>query len=250
MSLDGCADLVARGDPDRFDALMAMPRAARARLLPLFAFHIEISRAPWASREAMICEMRLQWWRDIITEPKPRAHEVAAPLHDLIQSAALPLDLLDQMIAARIWDIYSDPFEDEADFSRYLDQTSGGLYLASGLALGGGSEPMLRAYGYAAGLAAYFRAVPELERRGRKPLVDGRPSAVKSLAELALDTLSSCGNASDIGPAWPAILPAWQARALLTQVVKDPMIVANGQMGLSEFSRRGRLIWASITRRV
>ena len=46
MSLDGCADLVARGDPDRFDALMAMPRAARARLLPLFAFHIEISRAP------------------------------------------------------------------------------------------------------------------------------------------------------------------------------------------------------------
>jgi phytoene synthase len=48
----------------------------------------------------------------------------------------------------------------------------------------------------------------------------------------------------------PATLPAYQARALLRQVIDNPMIVANGQMGLSEFDRRRRLLWAALTGRV
>ncbi len=242
MSLEACADLVQRGDPDRFAALMAMPRAVRADLLPLFALNLEVARAPWASVEAMICEMRLQWWRDVIAEPTPRAHEVAAPLHDLIQRKSLPIDLLDRMIAARIWDIYSDPFDDEAAFWRYLDDTSGGLYWACALVLGGKDEAGVRAIGIAAGLANYLRAVPELEQRGRKPLVDGRPEAVRALAKRALSGIGAAKG--------PAILPAYQARAVLQQVVANPMIVANGQMGLSEFDRRRRLLWAALTGRV
>ena len=38
MSLDACAEIVQRGDPDRFAAVMAAPTAARARLFPLYAF--------------------------------------------------------------------------------------------------------------------------------------------------------------------------------------------------------------------
>lgn len=242
MSIEACADLVGRGDPDRFAALMAMPRAARADLLPLFALNLEVARAPWASVEAMICEMRLQWWRDVIAEPKPRAHEVAAPLHDLIQRKSLPLDLLDRMIAARIWDVYSDPFADEPAFWRYLDDTAGGLYWASALILGGGDESAVRSIGIAAGLANYLRAVPELEKRGRRPLVDGRADAVRALARTALDGMGRAKGA--------AILPAYQARGLLRQVIDNPMVVANGQMGLSEFDRRRRLLWASFTGRV
>ena len=242
MSLDACADLVRRGDPDRFAALMAMPRRVRADLLPLFALNLVVARAPWASAEAMICEMRLQWWRDVIAEPTPRAHEVAEPLHDVIRRHALPIDLLDRMIAARIWDVYSDPFDDEAAFWRYLDNTSGGLYWASALILGAGDEASVRSIGIAAGLANYLRAVPELEQRGRRPLVDGRPDAVRALAQQALDQM---GRAKT-----PAILPAYQARGLLRQVIDNPMIVANGQMGLSEFDRRRRLLWAALTGRV
>lgn len=241
MSLEACADLVQRGDPDRFAALMAMPPAVRADLLPLFAFHLEVARAPWASKEAMINEMRLQWWRDVISEPNPRAHEVAAPLYDLIKRKSLPIDLLDRMIAARIWDIYSDPFEDEAAFWCYLDDTSGGLYWASALVLGVGDEARVRATGVAAGLANYLRAVPELEKRGRRPLVDGRAQAVRALAQRALDGMGASGA---------AVLPAYQARGLLRQVIANPRIVANGQMGLSEFDRRLRLLWASFTGRV
>lgn len=242
MSIEACAEIVERGDPDRFAALMAMPRAARADLLPLFALNLVVARAPWASVEAMICEMRLQWWRDVITESTPRAHEVAAPLHDLIRRKSLPIDLLDRMIAARIWDIYSDPFDDEAAFWRYLDDTSGGLYWASALILGGGDEAKVRSIGIAAGLANYLRAVPELEKRGRRPLVDGRADAVRNLAKQALDGM---GRAKT-----PAVLPAYQTRGLLRQVIDNPMIVANGDMGLSEFDRRLRLVWASLTGRV
>ena len=66
MSLQACADLVARGDPDRFRATMAGPLAARRVLFPLYAFNIEVSRAPWVTGEPIIAEMRLQFWRYVI----------------------------------------------------------------------------------------------------------------------------------------------------------------------------------------
>ena len=61
MSIQACADLVHRGDPDRFAAIMAAPVGARERLFPIFAFNLEVARAPWVTAEAMIAEMRLQW---------------------------------------------------------------------------------------------------------------------------------------------------------------------------------------------
>ena len=83
-----CAALVERGDAERFAALMAAPVAARGPLAVLYAFNLEVARAPWVTKEPMIAEMRLQWWRDIVAEAaegRPaRAHEVAGPLSELI----------------------------------------------------------------------------------------------------------------------------------------------------------------------
>jgi len=251
MTLDACAALVERGDPDRFIALMAAPVAARARLLPLYALNLEVARAPWVTKEPMIAEMRLQWWRDVVAEPTPRAHEVAGPLHDLIQSATLPLDVIDRLIAARRWDIYRDPFEDEAAFVAYIDDTAAGLMWLSARALGAPaeSEAAVRAYGWAAGLAAFFRAVPGLEERGRIPLVDGRPEAVSSLALKGLVRLQSSQKAGAAVPKHvrPALLPGWQTEALLRIAHRDPAAVAENRLQLSEFARRGKLLWQSLT---
>jgi 15-cis-phytoene synthase len=41
-------------------------------------------------------------------------------------------------------------------------------------------------------------------------------------------------------------LAAWQTQGLLAQVVRDPMAVAAGRMGLSEASKRGRLLWQAL----
>ena len=66
--LTACAAIVERADPLRFRATMAAPVKARRVLFPLYAFNIEVARAPWVTQEAMIAEMRLQWWRDVCEE--------------------------------------------------------------------------------------------------------------------------------------------------------------------------------------
>ena len=248
MSLDACAALVARGDPERFQALMATPVAARKKLLPLYAFHLEVARAPWVTQEPLIAEMRLQWWRDVVAEPAPRAHEVAAPLHALIVGARLPIGVFDQLIVARQWDIHAAPHASDAALSAYLEATGAGLMWLAALALGETAEAQVRAYGWASALANYLRAVPELLARGKRPLHDDGDAAIRALADEGLRRLAVSRGAA-VAAGRPALLAGWQAGALLRQVRKDPQRVLDGAMGLSEFSRRGRLAWQALTGR-
>ncbi|MBC2835574.1 squalene/phytoene synthase family protein [Paragemmobacter straminiformis] len=245
MTVDACAALVQRGDPDRFAATMTAPVAARAPLFVLYAFNLEVARAPWVTKEAMIAEMRLQWWRDILAEAargQSRAHEVAGPLAALIRDNDLPAGLLDRLVEARRWDIYADPFEDRAAFDAYLDDTAAGLFWAGACALGApaAAEAPVRAFGWAAGLAAYLRAVPALEDRGRVPLIDGRAEAVAALAREGLARLDDYARtrAAIPQPARAALHAGWQAPALLRLAAREPLRVADGTLALSEFARR------------
>ena len=255
MSLPACAELVRRADPDRFLAAMAAPPEARAVLFPLYAFNVEVSRAPWVTQEPMIAEMRLQWWRDAleeIGEGRPhRAHEVVTPLAPVLDAAAA--QVLDRAVAARRWDIYRDPFEDEAHFADYIDATSGGLMWAAARALGAPpeTESVVRDFGWGAGLAAFLRAIPELEARGRKPLTDGRPGAVQTLAREGLARIARARRSRHglPGRAAPALYAGWQAGPILRQAAADPTRVAEGRLGLSEFSRRARLLALGIAGR-
>ncbi len=252
MSEDDCAERVRLGDPDRFLATLTVPRAHRGDLFTLYALNLEVARAPWVTSEAMIAEMRLQWWRDVVSETAPRAHEVAGPVHALIARRALPLELLDQMIAARIWDIYRDPFDDEAAFDRYIDHTAGHLMWLAALICGAKpqAEGPVRQFAYAAGLAAYLRAAAELESRGRLPFVDGRPEAIGALAQKGLKSLALArANRGLVKAGAPALRTGWQAGAILAQAAAEPHLVADGALGLSEFSRRSRLFWAAFTGR-
>lgn len=244
--------LIERGDPTRHLALIAAPPVARAALAPLYALNLELARAPWASKEPMIAEMRLQWWRDALEDLQNgtiRAHEIMAPLADVIQTRALPLDVLDQMAAARRWDIYSDPFEDQAAMDAYLDDSAGGLMWLCGKALGGTDEVALRDFGWAAGLAAYLQAVPELAARGRIPLLDGRDQGVAALAQRGLDRLMRARKTGISAQARPALLAGWQTEPLLRLAVKEPGRVGEGQLQISEFARRGALLWQAFTGR-
>lgn len=245
MTVDACAALVQRGDPDRFLAVMAAPPAARAPLFVLYAFNLEVARAPWVTAEPMIAEMRLQWWRDAVAGER-RAHEVAGPLHDLIHQAGLPVDVLDRLIAARRWDCWREPFEGAGALEAYVEDTGGGLMWLAARVLGAPAEAewAARDIGFASGLANYLRAVPELAARGRAPLPEG--VAVEGLAKQGLERLAR-GRAgmATLGPGRAAVLAAWQAGPLLRQAQRDPARVAEGSLGLSEFARRARLLWAA-----
>ncbi len=151
---------------------MAAPVAMRERLFPLYAFNLEVARAPWVTQEPLIAEMRLQWWRDAVAEVaegRPaRAHEVMEPLAGVIRGG-VPGTLLDGIVAARRRDVYREPFGSAAELWGYLDATGGALMWASVLATGGRDEGAARAVGRAAALAAWLMAVPELEARGWRP---------------------------------------------------------------------------------
>ncbi|MCU4653608.1 squalene/phytoene synthase family protein [Roseibacterium sp. SDUM158016] len=253
MTLQACAELVARGDPERFRAAMAAPVEARAVLLPLYAFNVEVTRAPWVTEEPMIAEMRLQFWRDVAEEigqgAPPRAHEVAAPLAAVVQPGDAAL--LDALVAARRWDIYRDAFEDEAHFDAYLDATGGNLAWAAARALGApdGAETAVRGAAWAAALASFLRAVPELEARGRVPLLDGRPEGVVALAARGLGRLAEARAARGSVPrrAAPALFHGWQAEAILRQARSEPGRVAAGALGLGAFGQSWRLAAVALT---
>ena len=252
MSVEACAALVERGDPDRFAAVMAAPVPVRGRLMVLYAFNLVVARAPWVTQEALIAEMRLQWWRDVVAEAEAgrpaRAHEVAGPLAALIREAALPRAVLDALISARRWDVYRDGFDDEAALGAYLEATGAGLMWLAGRALGAeaGAEATLRAVGWASGLAAFLRAVPELDARGRVPLPDARPEAVAALARAGLARLEGAraGLRGLSAPVRAATLAAWQAGPLLRLAAAEPERVAAGGMLTSEFARRWGLLRA------
>ncbi len=234
MSWQRCAELVERGDLDRFITTYRAAEPAKRVLFPLYAFNLEVARAPWVTQEAHIAEMRLQWWRDalgeIAADGQVRRHEVVTPLSEVLDADGAAL--LDKLIAARRWDIYRDTFENKAHFQEYLDATSGHLMWSGVRLLGGGSEEVVRDAAFAIGLAKWFLAVPELEAQGRKPLVDGRAEAVQALAEDAQNRLTQArSNRKGIAPtAIPAMMPVWQAGNILRQVIKDPRAVGEGRL--------------------
>jgi len=229
--VQACAATVETGDPDRFRTVMAAPVAARAILFPLYAFNVEVSRAPWVTQEPMIAEMRLQWWRDALDEiaqgSHVRKHQVTTPLSALITPEQI--GQLDQLIAMRRWDIYKDAFEDQEHFDTYINNTAGTLMWAAAQLLGAPAEAeaTVRGVGYAAGIAAFLCAVPSLVEAGRIPLIDGTRDGLITLARRGLDGVAQPGLSKKASPAlWPAIGTV----AALKKVIRDPDSVGDGRL--------------------
>lgn len=258
MSIEACARLVEEGDPERFAATMAAAPEARLRLWPLYAVNLEIARAPWAAREPMLAEMRLQWWIDTLRELAAggarAGHPVTEALAPMLAADAGLAELFAGLAEARRWDCGPEPFEDRAAFDAYLDRTAGNLMWAAARVLGApqDAEAAVRDLAWGAGLAQWLRAAPELEARGRLPLVDGRPEAVRALAAEGRARIARARRAGAAvpAPARPALWPAATADAILRRAVAAPSRVAAGDLAPSEFERRGRLLCAALTGRV
>ena len=242
-----CAAIVERGDALRFRAAMAAPLSARAILFPIYAANIEISRAPWVTQEPMIAEMRLQWWRDVMEQiiegHDVRRHEVATPLAGVLRKAGA--EAMDRLIAARRWDIYKDPFEDEVAFRAYLEDTAGGLLFAACDALGNTDEDAAKDAGYAAGLAGFFQAIPALEEAKRVPLLDGRSEAIAQLAKEGLKRLKYA-RAARSKLAKEGCIALWQAEPILKQAASDPRAVGDGRLEVSALTSSLRLSKAAL----
>lgn len=256
MSFDvdtaACAALTRKSDPDRFAATMALPVPLREKLFPLWAFNIEVARAPWVTREPLIAEMRLQWWRDALDEIAAggliRRHEVVTPLALTISPPQA--ETLMALVEARRSDIETAPFADEAALQAYLEATSAGLFWTAARVLGApdSEEAAVRQVGRAVGMANWYHALPELEARGKRPMPDGRPETLVRLAEAALKDLSAQKGLTRA--ARYALLSGYMARRILSQSTRRPADIAAGRLQAPPLTRSLRLIAARLTGRI
>ncbi len=245
MSLEACAEKVRKGDPDRFLATMAAPVALRPAYFALFAFNLEVARAAWVSQEPLVCEIRLQWWQDclaaIVQGEAVAHHDILTPLADVLdrESAAI----LAEIIEARRTDIWNDGIKNTRDLTQYLETTAGGLmWVAARLAGASTGEAAVRDLGYGAGLANWFRAVPDLMARGRDPLPDLGHDEIATLAHEALERIKAARKAVP-RIAYPATRTGWQADRALRSAAANPAAVEGGRLHNSEFNRKLTLLW-------
>ena len=226
MSFEACAALVEKADPLRFRVAMAAPVAARKILFPLYAFNIEVARAPWVTQEVMIAEMRLQWWRDALEEiaegKTVRRHEVVDALAGFLDPEGARC--LDGLVATRRWDVYKDPFEGPEHFDEYINATSGHLMWTAARLLGTAEETTVRDFAYGVGIANIFQAVPALQVQSRQPLIDGSDAGIKALAAQGLARLDQAraqrrGVSRSSGS---ALVAGYHARPVLRMVEAAP----------------------------
>lgn len=245
MSVSACAEIVRRGDPDRFLAAMATSPSVRKALFPVYAFNVEISRAAWLMQEPMTARIRLQWWRDaleeIASDDLVRNQEVTVPLADVLDTGSV--GLLDELIGAQLRIVDGRGFETEDHLSEYLNQTAGNLTLAAARAIGvteSDSENAIREIAWASGLANLFLAVPKLtfDRHGLFP--DLSPAAVQRMAARGIARIS---NVHVSRRAKPALVATWRAHRILQMAHRFPERVMSGNLGGSEFMRRASLLW-------
>jgi phytoene/squalene synthetase len=256
LSDTGVAALVERGDPERWRSAMAAPPAARPGLMALYAFNLEIARAPWVASEPMLAEIRLRWWLEAIEGiydgRPPRRHEVVEALATAIRAGDLPRRLFEEAVAARAGDAEARPHPDLAALCLYVDHTAGHLMELAARHLGaeGAALPVVRDFARGAGIAALLRALPELRARGRDPL----PAEVEigGLARDGLAALARARSRRDRVPAAaaPALLAGWQADRVLRLAAADPArALRPGGLEAADAVARAGLLWRAFSGR-
>ncbi len=250
MTIEACAEITRKGDPDRFLSAMTARSARRGPLFVLYAFNLELARAPWVAQEPLAAEMRLQFWAGLVEDigkgrPVP-GHEVATPLAEIVRAHNLPLTPLAGMVEARRFDIWGEPHADEAALLAYVDATAGNLMWLAARALGmpETGETVIRNFALGAGLAALLRALPALDAAGRNPLPVRDEAMLRRLAQRGLAGIRharACRSQVPQGVR-PALLAGWQADHVLKRVLRMPGAVMTDGLAPTEFGRRATLL--------
>ena len=198
MNGGGTAETVAAsaraGEPDRYLAALLAPPSARDGLLALAAFSAELGRiGHLVTREPMMGEIRLQWWRDAL-QPAEAGVRTGNPVADALRDATarhdLPAPLLLGMIDAHASDLEAEPFPTEAALDAYLAGSEGAQFALARRMLGGPAptEPdaASEAAGRAYGLVRLLLGLPQTLAQGRSPL-PGRQLEQAGIADLAAE---------------------------------------------------------------
>jgi phytoene synthase len=138
-NFEHCAALVREADRDQYLATLFAPAEHRAALFSLYAFNVEIARVRDLAREPMPGEIRLQWWREVLSgerDGEAAAHPVAAALVETLARYRLSPQPLIWLIDAHGFDLYDEPMANLADLDDYAAKTGATLLAMAGGILG------------------------------------------------------------------------------------------------------------------
>lgn len=162
-----CEQLVRAGDKDRFLAALFVPARYRRPLFVLYAFNFEIARVREVAREPMPGEVRLQWWREVLSgvgHGDVAANPVAAALREVVVRYRLPPRMLADLLEARSFDLYDEPMPSLVALESYAVKTSSAVIELASRILNDGRDPgvsdLALPAGIAYAIAGLLRAFP------------------------------------------------------------------------------------------
>ncbi len=170
--LSYCGELVRANDPDRFLTCLFAPADRRENLFTLYAFNHEIAKTREMVREPMMGRIRLQWWREGISQlydGKVRDHKVLQALASVLPGKINEMDV-QALIEAREMDLEESPPTTGGVLVEYTRVTGGGLMAMAARLLGVTGKPeleMAEDMGEAVALTGLLRAVPHHAAQGR-----------------------------------------------------------------------------------
>nr|WP_252192930.1 phytoene/squalene synthase family protein [Rhizobium sp. CSW-27] len=252
-------------DRDRYLACLLSPQEKRGALGALYAFNAEIARVREVVQQPLAGEIRLQWWRDLLTgtaSGDAGGNPLAVALIETVERYSLPRQSLIDLIDARIFDLYDDPMPDRNALEGYAGETASALIQLAGLVL---DAPAAMRQAEAAGHAGVAQAIsglllllPQHRRRGQVYVPqdilsatgldrdaflgdekgENAAHAVGALAALGLEHLGKARRAELPPGLLPAFLPVALAAPVLKRTETRPQDALAGRLQRPQWRRQ------------
>ncbi|MBN8814925.1 MAG: squalene/phytoene synthase family protein [Sphingomonas sp.] len=192
-------------DPERALAMSYAPADRRAGLRALFALDAALGQVLRTTREPMVGQMRLAWWREALakldTAPPP-----AEPVLEALAADVLPLGLTGEALATMNdgWELLLGPVDQHA-IDEYGRLRGAVLFEVAGAVLGSVDDPLAEAgRGWAlADLAAHLSdpVLAGIARDAALPLLVGATARRWSRKGRPLGALTHIARMNLAGPA-------------------------------------------------
>lgn len=240
-ALRQCSDIVRARDPDRYLSDLFAPAEARPHLFALHAFAVEVAGIREKVSEPALGEIRLKWWEGAL-RGEHGGSPMAAALAESIAEFGLPLTAFDNLLQARVFDLYDDPMPSLNDLEGYAGDTESAVMQLGAMIIAGGGDPGTAALsGYAGVATAITRMLVGLPRNAAQgqPFLPAdllarhraneshsragvtTPALRDALAELRALARDRLGRARTlIAEADPALFPAFLPAAMVEVYLK------------------------------
>jgi len=203
--------LLRRHDAERWRTVLFAPADVQPRLMALYAFNVEIARVRETVSEAILGQIRLQWWREALGEIVAGGNVRRHPIVQAIQQAGIDTAALTKLVDARERDLDEAPFADLAALEAYAAATSGDLAGIAAKLCGLEEMKAVHAAGTAYALAGSLRALPFFSRVRRNVL----PADLVAAAGLEPETIHEGKAGAKLAAAVEPV--AMRSRALLDE---------------------------------